>query len=190
MDQDEQALFWAEMEGVTPLTTSDQVVAFQREPISAAQLARQAAAQAVEEEALLTSVEIVPLAPEDVLGWMRGGMQHGVYKNLRLGKYSLDARLDLHGLSVEQSRVALLQFIQDCQRSNIRSALVLHGKGLHSQPFRGLLKCYVAAWLPCLPEVLAFHSALPQHGGTGAVYLLLKKSAAEKVANRERHQKR
>ena len=192
MDQDEYDLFLAAMGDVKPLTKTDKTLQFQRQAITEAQLARQAAAQAElgaqNDELSLDAVE--PIEPDAIIGWTRGGMQHGVYKNLRLGKYSIDARLDLHGLTVEQSRLALKQFISDCQRNDIRSALLLHGKGLNSKPFRGVLKSYVAKWLPCIPEVLAYHSAQPHHGGTGAVYILLKKSAKEKQANRERHQKR
>ncbi|TKB50221.1 DNA endonuclease SmrA [Ferrimonas sediminicola] len=133
---------------------------------------------------------VAPVEPEDPIGFARDGVQHGVYKNLRLGKYQVDARLDLHGLSVAQAKQTLLQFIRDCQRVEVRTALVLHGKGMHTRPFKGLLKSYVAHWLPQMPEVLAYHSALKQHGGNGAVYLLLKKGERQKSENRERHQKR
>ncbi|WP_298445379.1 DNA endonuclease SmrA [uncultured Ferrimonas sp.] len=192
MTHDEQDLFLAEMADVQPLVGNDKSAQHQRQQVTEAQLARRAAAQASseqqEDQLTLEAVELVD--PEDIIGWTRGGMQHGVYKNLRLGKYSVDARLDLHGLSVAESRTALLQFVSDCQRTDIRSALVLHGKGLHSKPFRGILKSYLAKWLPCVPEVLAFHSAQPHHGGTGAVYVLMKKSPREKLENRERHQKK
>ncbi|GAA5188554.1 DNA endonuclease SmrA [Ferrimonas gelatinilytica] len=192
MEKREQELFLEAMSDVMPLADSDRVVTQGGFQPTDAQLARRQAAQAESEpESDGLSLEAVePIDPEDVIGWTRGGMQHGVYKNLRLGKYQLDARLDLHGHSVESARTALLQFVADCQLTDVRCALILHGKGLNSKPFRGVLKSYLAKWLPHVPEVLAFHSAQRHHGGTGAVYVLMRKSQKQKLENRERHQKR
>ncbi|MCP3697653.1 MAG: DNA endonuclease SmrA, partial [Aliivibrio sp.] len=53
-----------------------------------------------------------------------------------------------------------------------------------------LIKSHVAQWLPQIKEVMCVHSAKTQHGGTGAVYVLLRKSEAKKLDNREKHQKR
>jgi DNA-nicking Smr family endonuclease len=66
--------------------------------------------------------------------------------------------------------------------------LLVHGKG-DRQPDRdavGVLKGFVDHWLRELEPVQAFHSAQPQHGGTGAVYVLLAKSEEKKRENRER----
>jgi DNA-nicking Smr family endonuclease len=49
-----------------------------------------------------------------------------------------------------------------------------------------VLKGFVNQWLRDLDPVQAFHSARPEHGGTGAVYVLLAKSEAKKQENRER----
>ncbi|MBY6185816.1 DNA endonuclease SmrA [Marinobacter hydrocarbonoclasticus] len=193
MDRDDDDLFAAAMSDVVPLKSEPvQVATGGANAPTEAQRARRAAAEAevVHQKDGLTLEAVDPVDPDDVIGWTRGGMQHGVYKNLRLGKYSIDARLDLHGHTVAEARQALLQFVRDCLENDIRSALILHGKGLNSKPFRGVLKSYVAAWLPHCPEVLAYHTALKQHGGTGAVYVLLRKSPREKAENRERHQKR
>jgi len=48
----------------------------------------------------------------------------------------------------------------------------------------------LAAWLDHIPELMCAHSALPQHGGSGALYILLKKSEYKKQETRERHHKR
>ena len=48
----------------------------------------------------------------------------------------------------------------------------------------------VVHWLPQISEVLAFHSAQRHHGGTGAVYILLKKSDTKRKENLEKHQRR
>lgn len=129
------------------------------------------------------------LAPLSELEFRRPGVQHGVFRNLRLGKYSLDARLDLHRLTVDRARREVYQFVRDCVANDVRSALITHGKGEgRDQP--ALLKSYVAIWLPQMEEVMAFHTAQKQHGGYGATYVLLRKSERKKSDNRERHSRR
>lgn len=126
--------------------------------------------------------------PLDVILFQRPGVQHGVFRNLRLGKYTIDARLDLHKLTVERARQEVYQFITDCVSNDVRTALITHGKGEgREQP--ALLKSCVAFWLPQLDSVLAFHTAQKQHGGYGATYVLLKKGERKKLHNRERHHK-
>lgn len=129
------------------------------------------------------------LAPLSELEFRRPGVQHGVFRNLRLGKYSLDARLDLHRLTVDRARREVYQFVRDCVANDVRAALITHGKGEgRDQP--ALLKSYVALWLPQMEEVMAFHTAQKQHGGYGATYVLLRKSTQKKADNRERHSRR
>lgn len=128
--------------------------------------------------------------PHDILEFKRPGIQHGVFKNLRMGKYQVEARLDLHRLTVEQARTAVAQFAKDCVENNVRCALVTHGKGVDRQPQPALLKSCIAHWLPQLEEVLAFHSAQKQHGGVGSTYVLLRKSEQKRQENFEKHHKR
>lgn len=154
--------------------------------------ARRKAAQSetVQELNELSGDELAPsLDPNAILEFQRPGVQHGVYRNLRLGKYAIDARLDLHHHTVEQARSALWTFVRDCVQHDIRCALITHGKGEgRKQP--ALLKSCVAHWLPQLEEVLAFHSAQKQHGGSGATYVMLRKSERKRLENLEQHQRR
>src|SRR5690606_33251926 len=122
----------------------------------------------------------------DTLDWKRDGVQHGVFKNLRLGRYPIDARLDLHRHSVEQARMAVFQFARDALAHDIRCGLISHGRGEGRDP-PALLKSCVNHWLRELDEVLAFHSAERRHGGVGATYVLFRKSTREREENRERH---
>lgn len=137
----------------------------------------------------LTTREPEPVEPRAILAFMRPGIQHGVYRNLRLGHYEPESVLDLHRKTVEEARRDVWRFVHDCRRYGLRTVMVLHGRGEFS-PKPALLKSYVNAWLRELPEVLAFHSAAKRDGGDGAVYVLLKKSDQEKQANRERHSSR
>jgi DNA-nicking Smr family endonuclease len=95
-------------------------------------------------------------------------------------------------MSVKHARLELFEFIEQAQALGLRTVLLIHGKGENS-PGRGLeqerasvIKGYVNHWLRQLPSVQAFHSARPQHGGTGAVYVLLRKGDEAKQSNRDR----
>lgn len=137
----------------------------------------------------LSTTHIPPVDPHAQLSFQRPGVQHGVFRRLRLGEYHFDTRLDLHGLSVEQARDALQRLIRDCMKHDIRACLISHGRGVGRNP-PALLKSCVAAWLPQFSEVLAFHS-VPQHmGGTGATGVLLRKSERARRENFEIHSKR
>ncbi len=133
--------------------------------------------------------EIFRVDPLAILEFKRDGVQHGVYKNLRLGKYAIEARLDLHHQTVEQARRLVFQFISDCRDNDIRCALITHGKG-EGRENPAMLKSCVNHWLPQLDAVLAFHSAMKFHGGMGATYVLIRKSEEKRLENMERHAKR
>lgn len=128
--------------------------------------------------------EIIDLVhPLDPLEYRTDGVSIGVFRNLKRGQYPIDARLDLHRKKMVEARDEVFQFIKDCQKYDIRSAIILHGKGELSEP-KAFLKSCVNTWLKQIPEVLAFHSAQKHHGGVGALYVLVKKSEHKKQENR------
>jgi DNA-nicking Smr family endonuclease len=108
------------------------------------------------------------------LVFARTGLQHKVLRKLRRGQYSIGAELDLHGLTVAQARPVLVEFLNACRRAQIRCARIVHGKGNRSLQRLPVLKGKVNHWLQQRDEVLAFCSARPADGGTGAIYILLK----------------
>ncbi|HAG96681.1 MAG: DNA endonuclease SmrA [Pseudomonadales bacterium] len=185
---EDEDLFRKELEGVKPLVQNRVSIRNSAQGPSEAQLARREAAitDLKRDENLLTTEYVEMVDPHDIIEYKRPGVQEGVYRKLRLGKYSVDAVLDLHRKTVEQSRTEVFEFIQECTRMGLRTVMILHGKGDRSQP-PALLKSYVNKWLPSLPVVMAFHSAQKHHGGAGALYVLLKKNAEKKQENRERH---
>jgi DNA-nicking Smr family endonuclease len=127
-----------------------------------------------------------PLSADDILAFKRDGVQHGVYRKLKLGAYSIDATLDLHRLNVEQARDEIVQFLYECRKFDVRTALICHGKGRRSETYP-VIKSFLAKWLPAISEVIAFHSARSFHGGTGSIYVLLRKSRKQKDINRRRY---
>ncbi|MCC5873866.1 MAG: DNA endonuclease SmrA [Gammaproteobacteria bacterium] len=191
MNKSDDELFAEEMAGVQPLPADGraQPPGQPGEP-TPAQLARRRAAEALEgDRNPLTLGEVPQVAPFDELAWKNDGVQEGVYRKLRLGRYPLQATLDLHRMTVREAREALYGFILEALAMNLRTVLITHGRGERSAtPAR--IKSYVARWLEDMPEVLAFHSAQRPHGGYGATYVLLRKSAEKRNDNRERFARR
>lgn len=192
MQHDEFELFLQEMADVKPLP-QDAVLKLNGEfsPTLAQQARRKAAEQEMEYDPHYLSMEYVDLVkPDDVFAYCKDGVQQGVYRNLRLGKYQLDATLNLLGKTLLEARSQLQQFITDCHQRGVRTLLLQHGMGRNSKPHPAILRSYVFKWLPNFPEVLAAHTAQRQHGSYSATYVLLQKNAEQKRENRERHSKR
>lgn len=95
-------------------------------------------------------------------------------RELRSGQIQWDARLDLHGLRPEGAKETLIKFIFEQSAFGHRCLLIIHGKGSH-QGESPVLKNLVNHWLKQFPQVLAFYSALSRDGGSGALYVLLKR---------------
>jgi DNA-nicking Smr family endonuclease len=189
MSDDEEILFQQEMAGVRRLQLTERMP---RKPgeTSAESLARRRAAAIQAEVDLnpLSEEGIEPLDPWYVLDFKRPGVQNGVFRKLKQGRYEAEARLNLHRMPVKQAREELFGFIGQAQELGLRTVLVIHGKGENSPERQqaSIIKGCVAHWLRELEAVQAYHSARPQHGGTGAAYILLRKSEAQKQENRER----
>ena len=189
---DDDKIFFQEMSDVAPLKRDARVV-LNRNKLSGKDTSlqtRRAAAvtgPAIDRN-ILTEEGIAPLDPWYVLEFKRAGIQNGVYRKLRQGRYEAEATLDLHRMTVAIARRELFVFVEECHQLGLRSVLLIHGKG-ETPSERGqcsILKGCTDHWLRELDIVQAFHSARPQHGGTGAVYVLLRKSADKKRENRER----
>jgi DNA-nicking Smr family endonuclease len=187
---DDLQLFQQMMEDVKPIK-QDTAQHDKVHQVTDAQLARQEAAIWLsEEDPEYLSLDNAPMVkPDDFIEFKRDGVQDGVYRKLRLGKYPVQARLDLHRKSLEQARDEIVKFLRQCLRMDIRTVIIVHGKGERSNP-PAMMKSYTSAWLKQIKDVMCFHSAQRHHGGTGAMYVLLRKSAEKKLENRERHQKR
>ena len=183
-DRDDE-LFRSEIGDVRPIGRHDRII---NRPTAAgpAELARRRAAMAVRQDPNpLTVPESIPqIGPHDVVGHKKNGVQEGVYRKLRLGKYTIQATLDLHRLLVREAREEVYRFINESHQAGLRTVLITHGKGNHS-PTPGRLKSHVIHWLDEWPLVLAYHSAKPGNGGAGATYVMLRKSAQSKQSNRE-----
>jgi DNA-nicking Smr family endonuclease len=95
---------------------------------------------------------------------------------MRRGSYRIDAELDLHGLTAAQAVGQLALFLQRVRARGLQCVRVIHGKGLRSGQRGPVLKNTVNTVLRRAEPVLAFTSAPPKAGGTGATLVLLRRS--------------
>jgi DNA-nicking Smr family endonuclease len=130
--------------------------------------------QEVLRESLSDHYDPESIQPGDTLSFCRDGIQKALFRKLRTGQFRTDAELDLHGSTAAEARSQLLEFLRYCQREGDRVARIIHGKGFRSSNQGPVLKPLVNTWLRQCDEVLAFHSAMPRDGGTGAIYVLIK----------------
>ncbi len=186
-------LFRMAMQDVKPLqqkvVVAPRVVKAPREvPTEAQLLARSAALGEKKPEPpdYLTLAEVPAVEPRAFLEWRREGVQELVTGRLRKGHYPPADSLDLHGEYVKRAREMVHDFLTECHSRGHRCVRIVHGRGEKS-PEPARLKKHVNAWLQAHPLVNAFVSATPGQGGTGAVFVLIRKSKAARDRNRELH---
>jgi DNA-nicking Smr family endonuclease len=104
------------------------------------------------------------------------GVDRATADKVKRGRYPVAGRLDLHGMTQAEAHRALTGFVAGARAAGKRCVLVITG---HGRITGGVLKVSVPRWL-AEPElrrhVLAMAPAQPQHGGAGALYLLLKRN--------------
>ena len=121
------------------------------------------------------------------------GIDRKTSLKLKKGKVEIDYKLDLHGLTQIEAKQALEQTILGAWKDKLRLILVITGKGLRQSKSNelsdngatGVLRRIVPRWLkeaPLSNFVLAFSSAQQTHGGSGALYVLLRRQ----IDNRDR----
>jgi DNA-nicking Smr family endonuclease len=109
----------------------------------------------------------------DELGFVRAGVSQSVLRRLRRGEYAVRDEIDLHGLTQDEARTALAEFLAEAATQGRHCLRVIHGKGRGSGQRGPVLKSAVNRWLRRHGGVRAFCSARRNDGGTGALYVLL-----------------
>ncbi len=115
-------------------------------------------------------------------GFVRG-LDSKIFRRLKAGRLSPEAHLDLHGLNADQAKAATLHFLRENYLKSRRCLLLIPGRGVNSPGGYPVLKKELETWLtrdPLRRIVLAFCTALPKHGGAGAMYVLLRKNKKTK----------
>ncbi|MEP3345130.1 MAG: Smr/MutS family protein [Litoreibacter sp.] len=112
-------------------------------------------------------------------------MDKKAFTRLKQGKLSPEARLDLHGMTLEQAHPMLNRFILDAHAQGKRLVLVITGKGKSRDDFGpiptrlGVLRHQVPQWFhqhPLKPHILQVAQASLKHGGSGAYYVYLRRT--------------
>ena len=115
---------------------------------------------------------LTPPSPIDLRRGDRAGLDGRTQRRLFRGDIPIDRRLDLHGHTVARAEIKLHRFIEEASSAGCRCVLVITGKGA------GVLKGHVPGWLKEAPSsvlVLALAEARPADGGSGALYVLLRR---------------
>ena len=128
-----------------------------------------------------------PLFLNNFLPGRAPGLDRSSAIKLAKGKFTIQGKLDLHGMTQRQAHAALINFIESSFHERKRNLLVITGKGRPSGQDdvagygkrEGILKSIVPKWLdesPLQSLVLAFTTSQREHGGAGALYVLLRKN--------------
>jgi DNA-nicking Smr family endonuclease len=127
---------------------------------------------------LLSGPDADAFESDETMTFTAPGVQDRVLRQLRRGAFRLDAELDLHGLNRDKARAAVVSFVAECRVRDHRCVRIIHGKGLGSPNSGPVIKRHLDGWLRKLRDVLAFCPARPQDGGSGAIYVLLRRHPA------------
>ena len=130
-------------------------------------------------------VERAPLPGATAARGQWPGLDARSAQRLRRGQIAIEGRIDLHGMRETEARRAFDSFLGAAAQAGKRCVLVITGKGAEREaegfmPDRpaGLLRRSVPRWLgeaPNRAHVIAYHPARPADGGTGALYVLLRR---------------
>ncbi|GBL56606.1 DNA-nicking endonuclease, Smr domain [Pseudomonas citronellolis] len=181
MQDDDFSLFANEMRGVKRIQVDQADTGKPKADRQQVKLRQQNAATKVENQRVdgLSDLFVIDVGAEDELYWARDGVQEGQMRKLKAGQIGFEGSLDLHGMNIEKARELLWDFLAEATRLEVRCVRVTHGKAARTDGRRPLLKSHVNTWLRQHPQVLGFTSALPRHGGTGSLYVMLRRTMLE-----------
>lgn len=108
------------------------------------------------------------------LSFLRDGYPPKLLRQLKRGQYSVQDDIDLHQMNAAAAQASIVVFLAEARRAGIRCVRIIHGKGLRSRSTGPVLKGLTDRMLRRRDDVIAFASARPSMGGTGAVVVLLK----------------
>ena len=102
----------------------------------------------------LDSIEF--LESEDGKSFRRPGIGPDVPRDLRRGRWSVRAQIDLHGMTVDDARCAVAEFLKNARKQELFCVRIIHGKGNGTPGRIGVLREVVRRWLKQRDEVVAF----------------------------------
>lgn len=174
--KEDQELFKSSMSSVKPFYQKAEKVSIQKAKQLLDSQARQqhAEGEALEPEGYYYQPQQW-LSADDMISYRANGVSEQTLKELKQNKLGAYLKLDLHGHRIEESFQSIIKHITKAKSQNIRVCQIIHGKGHLSEDHTPVLKSYLNKWLRENPDVLAFCSCPKQHGGTGAVFVLIRR---------------
>lgn len=172
--EDDVSLFRRLMGDAKPLQPTEKAPQHRPRAIAKARFARQDERAALQ-ESLESDIDESETGAGEALRFHRPSVGRRTMRKLARGNFSVQDEIDLHGMTVPEAKEALQEFMGECELSGYTCIRVVHGKGLGSGNRGPVLKGKVNKWLRQWNAVLAFVSARQIDGGTGAVYVLLRK---------------
>lgn len=172
-ENNDSELFRQAMKAVRPLQAA-QRVENKKQRLPPKPFQRWRDEEQVMQDMMSDPVDLEDIVTGDELHFARNGVQPNMLRRMRRGEYNVQAELDLHRMTRDTARQEVANFLHRCVQQHIRYVRIVHGKG-HGSPGKiPVLKTHVNHWLQQRDEILAFCSARPKDGGTGAIYVLLK----------------
>ena len=174
-DDDDTALWHRVTAGIRPLRRRDARLP-DPQPVAAPPQAAAPAAPAAPPRRPAIAAPAPPVVVPALAHGDVPGLDRRSAERLRRGRLPVEARLDLHGLFQAQAHMQLSAFLARSQAAGRRCVLVVTGKGPGAEG--GVLRREVPRWLnmgPNRARILAFCHAQPRDGGSGALYVLLKR---------------
>jgi len=174
INPEESELFRAAVSDVVPLTGTARIehVRLLPQPVPAQRLRDER--EALNESLTGQVAWDAGMETGEELSYARNGVGAQTLSKLRRGHWATQDELDLHGLTVEQARLALVEFLNRSVHRGLCCVRIIHGKGLRSKNREPVLKPKLGAWLIKRDDILAFCQARSADGGGGAVVVLLR----------------
>ena len=173
MTNDDAELFRKAVSDAKPLQNEKRVDSTPRKPKPGARFSK-ADERAALRESMEADIDESESYSGESLRFNRPHVGKRTMRKLARGSFSVQAEIDLHGMTVAEAKPRLANFIESCAREGNLCVRVVHGKGLGSGQRGPVLKQKVNRWLRQWDQVLAFVSTRQVDGGTGAVYVLLR----------------
>ena len=130
----------------------------------------------VAEELLNSAIDPAAVEVGEELSYLKDGHSPRLLRQLKRGQFSIADEIDLHQMTANVARVAVKEFLDQSRRDGHLCVKLIHGKGLRSRAEGPVLKRLVDGLLRRRADVIAFASAKPAEGGTGATIVLLKRA--------------
>lgn len=129
---------------------------------------------AVPSESLTLQFDPAWMEVGEELSYLHQGYPPRLLRQLKRGHFSVQDDLDLHHMNLVAAQASIVTFLAETKRHGRRCVRIVHGKGLRSRAAGPVLKGLTDRLLRHRDDVIAFASARPAQGGTGAVIVLLK----------------